>query len=625
MSTSPALISDKFRIFNAEQFLESIGEVGDELYFFVGRSTPWYTFVEVSDKEGTFAVGDTISGGGWSAELVVENTTNLIVQNVVDPGVAPAAGTVLTATSGGTATALTYRYATDELPPKAIDNLEESYDVYDQIIAAKKIDSSYARAVVRRWNWNTILNPEFDMWKPDYFADNSPSVLGRSNSTGSGKYYVMNNEYEVFLCLYNGENATQTAATASEEPSTNGGNYNAADGTYTGADGYIWKYAYTISTNDVLKFLSSDFLPVSAYTGPAVVDGAVEVVVDQGVGGVASTITFGSDIGQTTVYAPIRGDGSGAVAEITLSASTGTATITGVHTNSALGSNNGLKGTGYTFGTIALENGAGAAGFESGLYTDNTLATPIAAVTGANNGLVAIISPKGGHGADLNEQLNAKRIMTNIRLTYDEGAGDFPVDNDFRRIGLIKNPTVANSGSAPLADEQTVTGLTTLAIARSGASAALTFNVDTEIQQVTADGVARGTVVSAVIDSNDSTRIFVKLYQSPKEHLSNGYLIPFVSATTPGAGDVTNPVALGGSGIGAAAGTAVVEDLTGDYAVDEQGAGPDGLDDVGIAFTNGLSSPEITRGSGEIIYYENRRLITRASDQIEDIKLVIEF
>lgn len=623
MSTSPALISDKFRIFNAEQFLESIGEVGDELYFFVGRSTPWYTFVEVSDKEGTFAVGDTITDGTWSAELVVENTTNLIVQNVADPGVAPPAGASLTATSGGTARVLTYRYATDELPPKAIDNLEESYDVYDQIIAAKKIDSSYARAVVRRWNWNTILNPDFDMWKPDYFADNSPSVIGRSNSTGAGKYYVMNNEYEVFLCLYNGENATQTAAPATEEPSTNGGNYNAADGTYTGADGYIWKYAYTISTNDVLKFLSSDFLPVSAYAGPAVVDGAVEVVVDQGVGGAASTITLSADIGQTTVYAPIRGDGSGGVAEITLSGSSGTPSITAVHTNAALGSGNGLKGTGYTFGTIALENGAGAAGFESGLYTDNTLATPIAAVTGANNGLVPIISPKGGHGADLNEQLNAKRIMTNIRLTYDEGAGDFPVDNDFRRIGLIKNPTVANSGTAPLADEQTVTGLTTLAISRSGASAALTFNVDTEIQQVTPDGVARGTVVSAVIDSNDATRIFVKLYQSPKEHLSNGYLIPFVNSTD--GGDVTNPVALGGSGIGAAAGTAVVEALTGDYAVDEQGPGADGLDDVGIAFNDGIASPEITRGSGEIIYYENRRLITRASDQIEDIKLVIEF
>ena len=30
--------------------------------------------------------------------------------------------------------------------------------------------------------------------------------------------------------------------------------------------------------------------------------------------------------------------------------------------------------------------------------------------------------------------------MTNIRLTYSEGSGDFPVDNDFRRIGIIADP-----------------------------------------------------------------------------------------------------------------------------------------------------------------------------------------
>ena len=29
--------------------------------------------------------------------------------------------------------------------------------------------------------------------------------------------------------------------------------------------------------------------------------------------------------------------------------------------------------------------------------------------------------------------------MTNIRLTYAEGSGDF-VDNDFRRIGIIQDP-----------------------------------------------------------------------------------------------------------------------------------------------------------------------------------------
>jgi len=45
----------------------------------------------------------------------------------------------------------------------------------------------------------------------------------------------------------------------------------------------------------------------------------------------------------------------------------------------------------------------------------------------------------------------------------------------------------------------------------------------------------------------------------------------------------------------------------------------------GVTFSNGLANPEIENNSGEIIYVENRRLITRAADQIEDIKLVIEF
>ena len=44
-----------------------------------------------------------------------------------------------------------------------------------------------------------------------------------------------------------------------------------------------------------------------------------------------------------------------------------------------------------------------------------------------------------------------------------------------------------------------------------------------------------------------------------------------------------------------------------------------------ISFTDGKATPEIAANSGDIVYIENRRQITRAADQIEDIKLVIEF
>ena len=44
-----------------------------------------------------------------------------------------------------------------------------------------------------------------------------------------------------------------------------------------------------------------------------------------------------------------------------------------------------------------------------------------------------------------------------------------------------------------------------------------------------------------------------------------------------------------------------------------------------VVFTSGYANPEMKRDTGEIIYVENRRPISRTSDQTEDIKVVVEF
>ena len=44
-----------------------------------------------------------------------------------------------------------------------------------------------------------------------------------------------------------------------------------------------------------------------------------------------------------------------------------------------------------------------------------------------------------------------------------------------------------------------------------------------------------------------------------------------------------------------------------------------------VVFSSGYANPEMKRDTGEIIYVENRRAISRASDQTEDIKVVVEF
>ena len=44
-----------------------------------------------------------------------------------------------------------------------------------------------------------------------------------------------------------------------------------------------------------------------------------------------------------------------------------------------------------------------------------------------------------------------------------------------------------------------------------------------------------------------------------------------------------------------------------------------------MKFNNGYSKPELASNSGDVVYIDNRRAISRANDQVEDIKIVIEF
>jgi hypothetical protein len=45
----------------------------------------------------------------------------------------------------------------------------------------------------------------------------------------------------------------------------------------------------------------------------------------------------------------------------------------------------------------------------------------------------------------------------------------------------------------------------------------------------------------------------------------------------------------------------------------------------GQSFINGIAQPEIKKYSGDIIYVDNRPEVTRAINQREDIKIVLEF
>ena len=602
-----AIISDKFRIFNAKQFLESLTEGATDtssersrMYFFVGRPQPWRAYLEIYSKNATaFTVGDEVYVGTYAstsfrATIAAVYDSAILVYDVFGSnGVnsAPPLGTALKCRTGGaggsdtgaTAVSGVYRYADENVPPLPLDNQTEKVSLYDEIIAAKRITDAFARTVVRRYNWDLVANPKFDMWKPDYSdTPGGGGQIGKATATGAtsiadAKFYVMNSAYEVFKCLYNGENpSNSTGQNATEEPTVAGANYDAATGLYTETTGagYIWKYMYTIPTDDVLKFLSSDFMPIvlpgnTSRTNvvSAAVAGACDVALieDTGAGLPASQ----------TLYTSIKGDGTGGVVQFVTNGAGGI-TSASIET----------RGSGYTYANVLLGNG--------NLFSDAGLTSAVATASGATGAIEVVLPPLGGHGSDHETELNGKRVMTNIRLTYAEGSGDFPVDNDFRRIGIVADPY--NYGTTSFATADTLSGLKAVKI--TGATA--DYNVDETIVQTVTGGTARGTVVSWTLDSGSTTAGVLKYIQTSDAHTDQGVVRAFESN---GANAITGEASAASGNVD----TGYASTL------------------LGSTFTAGLANPEIENNSGNVIYIENRRLITRAPDQIEDIKLVIEF
>lgn len=619
----PAIISDKFRIFNAKQFIESFSEgssdTGDErsrLYFFVGRPQRWDAYLEIYSQSATaFNVGDEVYIGTYTSNddpdfrgIVREvYSDSLLLYNVTGTnGVSqvPTPGSTLKGRTGGAtgtdtgATALTgiYRYGTEEFPVSPEDNQDEKYDVYDDLIAAKRITDQYVRSVIRRYNWQN--NTTYDMWRPDY----SPAGIGRTgNSTSTGqssiadaKFFVMNAQYQVWKCLNNGTNpANPNGQVSTTEPSTGNPSYDSNTGLLV-VGAYTWKYMYTIPTDDVLRFLSSDFMPIVSVgdatrsdTEGKAVPGAIDsyTVEDSGTG-----------LPDGNFYAPVVGDGTGAYASITISSGAITSvSVTG-------------RGQDYTYGEIFLKTGTGTSAADAvGLFnqsTTNFSSASAATVSASATGKIkVIIPPQGGHGSDFELELNGKRVMANIRLTYSEGFGDFPVDNDFRRIGIIKDPY--ERGTTNYATTDTLNGLTALKITGAGAD----YVPDEIVTQTVAGGIAKGTVVSWIPDSPGSFDGILKIFQSPRYHKDNGVVRAFEN----GANQINGEDSF----------TSGVVDQTYSVAVDPESDSP--VSPFFGTFVGGISLPEIDNNSGDVIYIENRRLITRAADQIEDIKLVIEF
>ena len=85
--------------------------------------------------------------------------------------------------------------------PSPIDNFDQQDDIYDTLISAKKITSNDVLRVVNKASWGS--GTIYEMYRHDYSINNlSPQTS--STNLYSSNYYIMNKDFRVYVCIYNG-------------------------------------------------------------------------------------------------------------------------------------------------------------------------------------------------------------------------------------------------------------------------------------------------------------------------------------------------------------------------------------------------------------------------------------
>jgi len=510
-----ALVTDKFRIFNAGNFVDSVLDSNNSYYVFLGLSNP------ESPNPG-FGRSTT-----WS-----------------DDG---------------------------ETPPNPTDNLQYMSHYRDTSLFGKRITSENVRRVVRKVEWTS--NTRYDMYRHDY-SSNNRSPNSESLRLYDSNYYVVNKDFRVYICIDNGSSGTSLKGESSkfEPTSTDLAPFPA------GSDGYLWKYLFTISPSDIVKFDSSEYI-ILPNNWESSTDPEIARVRDGGDAGVNNNqikkvyIESGGTSGYTNGVYNILGDGEGAQVEIT--------TVNGVITDTNVVSG----GKGYTWGVVDLQR-------------SGTIASPPAK-------LIPIIPPAKGHGYNIYEELGADRVLVYAR--FDDSTRDFPTNTRFAQVGIVKNPKQYSSETTNFTGSS-YSSLFAIKLDDGYSGSPVIGQRITQTQSET--NIAKG-----YIASYDSDTKVLKYYQDRSLYFTNDLdqtdsnivsveskIVDFNNTSPITFPDTTNTVVSSG--------------FTGSVY--------NGFN-LGVNFTGGLANPEINKKTGDIIYIDNRPTVQRNVRQKEDIKIILEF
>ena len=297
------------------------------------------------------------------------------------------------------------QWTDDNAPPTPTQDTQSlDFAAWRDLLGVKQITANNSALVITRHDWAT--NSVYTQY------DDTNTTLT------SNTFYVLDTQelpYKVYKCLWNNADATHVAgANSTVAPSTTGTTNNPV----LTADGYVWQYMYTITTDDY-TYLTADWMPVKT-------DSTVSDHAANNAGKLSTVVPLvvtagGSDYNPAVdAAAAVEGDGT----EATITAG------------------------GITFSANAVAN----VSFNTGGSGYTTIDTISVTQSGSSNTATvrALIPPYPNHGHDPVKELGCVSVMLTAELAYAEphSNSSMTVVNEYRRVMLLQDPLLANGSVA---------------------------------------------------------------------------------------------------------------------------------------------------------------------------------
>ena len=541
-------------------------------------------------------------------------------------------------------------------PEFVVDNEQNlQYEQHRRFIGAKKIDTGSVSHVVPRYDWSS--GTVYSMYR-----DTDIDMYERA-------YYVLTDQYNVYKCLYNNKGGASTVKPTGFSTLP-----------FTTSDGYTWKYLYTISLGEADKFLTSVHMPVKNIVTPdaspeqtrqqavqnAAVNGAIEIIETVNLGSgyhqVANAVVEVG--GRYTLKVSGAGDGGASPIQgfyngssVYVSSGTGVGQLRRIvqwsGATKTLTVNAAFTTTPNTDSRIIISPTVTIIGDGSNAQAYSRVDTATGAISNvavinvgsqytrakaiiSANGIHgtgatanAIISPVGGHGSNPVRELAADKILLNVQFNGSEGlsntgAGYIPSNTEFRTLTILKDPVLkVNSNNVHVAVESIAN--------TSNSPTTLRLTTRATISYTSMDGaVPINPLSSDDIITNERNRLAAELgtlefvttlgsVQRKTESLKNAVQGANANIVYIREDETNSDSSFYNMYLNS------VQSYSNHVAFTKDDIILNSTSETPVATIEAIKGPEANTFSGEILYTENIRAVDRTPEQIEDIKIILDF